>query len=278
MPELPEVETFVRSLKYGGMTGNSIINRQIVSADLFWNRTLAGSDAAEGFLEWFPGKTIRDVSRRGKFILISIPPKTLLIHLRMSGDLKVTDGSGAEIGKHDRFRLAFTDGGRLVFSDPRKFGRIWLIAAPETVLGSLGIEPLDDGFTPEWLYDKLYTSNRMIKSVLLDQRVIAGLGNIYSDEALFSAGIHPARSARSLSTAEVARLVQAIQTVLRDGIQYNGASIDWVYRGGSFQHHFKIYGRTGEPCLICGTKIEKTTINQRGTHFCPRCQPRAGKN
>lgn len=278
MPELPEVETFVRSLKYGGMTGNSIINRQIASADLFWNRTLAYSDAAEGFLEWFPGKTVRDVSRRGKFILISIPPKTLLIHLRMSGDLKVTDSSGTGTGKHDRFQLAFTDGERLVFSDPRKFGRIWLTVSPEAVLGSLGIEPLDDGFTPEWLYDKLHTSNRMIKSVLLDQRVIAGLGNIYSDEALFSAGIHPARAVRSLSTDEVARLVQAIQTVLLDGIQYNGASIDWVYRGGSFQHHFKIYGRTGEPCLICGTKIEKTTISQRGTHFCPCCQPRAGRN
>ncbi|HRY21678.1 MAG TPA: DNA-formamidopyrimidine glycosylase family protein, partial [Flexilinea sp.] len=172
MPELPEVETFVRSLKYGGMTGNSIINRQIASADLFWNRTLAGSDAAEGFLEWFPGKTVRDVSRRGKFILISVPPKTLLIHLRMSGDLKVTDTSGAETGKHDRFRLTFTDGDRLVFSDPRKFGRIWLTASPEAVLGSLGIEPLDVGFTPEWLYDKLHASNRMIKSVLLDQRVI----------------------------------------------------------------------------------------------------------
>ncbi|HNY20361.1 MAG TPA: DNA-formamidopyrimidine glycosylase [Flexilinea sp.] len=278
MPELPEVETFVRSLKYGGMTGNSIINRQIASADLFWNRTLAGSDAAEGFLEWFPGKTVRDVSRRGKFILISVPPKTLLIHLRMSGDLKVTEASTAEICKHDRFRLTFTDGDRLVFSDPRKFGRIWLTASPEAVLGSLGIEPLDDSFTPEWLYDKLHASNRMIKSVLLDQRVIAGLGNIYSDEALFSAGIHPARAACSLSTEEVARLVQAIQTVLRDGIQYNGASIDWVYRGGSFQHHFKIYGRTGEPCLICGTKIEKTTISQRGTHFCPCCQPRMEKN
>ena len=278
MPELPEVETFVRSLKYGGMTGNSIINRQIASADLFWNRTLADSDAAEGFLEWFPGKTVRDVSRRGKFILISVPPKTLLIHLRMSGDLKVTEASTAEIGKHDRFWLTFTDGDRLVFSDPRKFGRIWLTASPEAVLGSLGIEPLDDSFTPEWLYDKLHASNRMIKSVLLDQRVIAGLGNIYSDEALFSAGIHPARAACSLSTEEVARLVQAIQTVLRDGIQYNGASIDWVYRGGSFQHHFKIYGRTGEPCLICGTKIEKTTISQRGTHFCPCCQPRMEKN
>ena len=273
MPELPEVETIVRSLKFGGITGESILNRQIKSADLFWQRTLAFSDAQEGFLPWLRSRTILDVSRRGKFIVMQISSKYLLIHLRMSGDLNLVDAQ-LPLGKHVRFSLDFTDGKRLVFSDTRKFGRIWLVDDADIILKNLGVEPLSETLTADWLIEKFQKTNRMIKPVLLDQTLIAGLGNIYTDEALFQAGIHPQRRCKTISRAEARNLVTAIQSVLQEGIRTNGASIDWVYRGGNFQNHFRVYQKTGQPCSICGTIIEKITVGQRGTHYCPVCQPK----
>ncbi len=273
MPELPEVETFARSLREGGITGSSIINRQIISADLFWERTLAFSDAQPSFLDWFPGKVVSDVSRRGKYLLITIEPKTLLIHLRMSGDLRVAPGMTENRKPHDRFELRFSDGESLFFNDTRKFGRIWLMDKPEQLLSKLGIEPLSEAFSADWLYLKTSASQRLIKPFLLDQHIIAGLGNIYTDEALFRAGIHPLRRANSLSDAEASKLAAVIPQVLLEGIRSNGASIDWVYRGGNFQNHFQVYQRTGKPCVSCQTAITKIAVGQRGTHFCPHCQP-----
>jgi formamidopyrimidine-DNA glycosylase len=127
-------------------------------------------------------------------------------------------------------------------------------------------------FTPKLLYEKLQSHSRQIKPLLLDQSFIAGMGNVYTDEALFRAGIHPLRSSDSLITAEAERLHEAIQTVLREGIQSLGASIDWIYRGGQFQNYFKVYKREGSPCPRCGAIIIKTWVGQRGTHFCPNCQ------
>jgi formamidopyrimidine-DNA glycosylase len=272
MPELPEVETFVRSLKFGGMTGEPILNRHIHYADLFWPRTLAFSDADENFLAWFPGKTVEDVARRGKYVILSIPPKFLIIHLRMSGDLRVESKNSRINKKHDRFLIEFYDGYRLVFNDPRKFGRIWLVNHPEDVFQRLGIEPLSSSFTAAWMRENARKKKKVIKTLLLDQTFIAGIGNIYSDEALFQAGIHPNRKAEDLSDAEIDQLTHAIQNVLQAGIAQNGASIDWVYRGGNFQHHFQVYHRNGEPCFRCGTPIERTVIGQRSAHFCPKCQ------
>lgn len=273
MPELPEVETFARSLSNGGMTGSSILNRPIRDAALYWERSLAAQDAGDFFI-WFRGKTVDSVGRRGKYLKLRIGDRWLLIHLRMSGDLR-TIPADAPVGKHDRFALTFIDGERLVFSDARKFGRIWLLRDPETILSKLGIEPLSDALTAEFLRGIFEKTGRPIKSVLLDQSLIAGLGNIYTDEALFLAGIHPLTPAQRVARMNLTRLEslrEAIQSVLTEGIRRNGASIDWVYRGGDFQNHFSVYGKKGAACPNCGAAIERTVVGQRGTHFCARCQ------
>lgn len=274
MPELPEVETFARSLSAGGMTGSSILNRPFCDAALYWERTLAAQDAGD-FRAWFRGRSVESVGRRGKYLKLRIDDRWLLIHLRMSGDIR-TVAADQPVGPHDRFSLTFRDGERLVFSDPRKFGRIWLIRDPETVLAKLGIEPLSDALTAEFLRRAFETTRRPVKSVLLDQSLIAGLGNIYTDEALFRAGIHPltpAERAARMDDGRLEALRTAIRSVLIEGIRNNGASIDWVYHGGGFQNHFSVYGKKGDACPRCGAVIARIVVGQRGTHFCPRCQP-----
>jgi formamidopyrimidine-DNA glycosylase len=203
---------------------------------------------------------------------------TLLIHLRMSGGLRVEstqdeDGNPRPLQPHDRLVLDFQENLRLVLNDPRKFGRVWLVKDPAEVLNSLGPEPLDPAYTAEDLRNALKNRQRSIKPLLLDQTFIAGLGNIYTDEALHLAKIHPLTPAARLTEMEVEHLWLAIRSVLMEGIRRNGASIDWVYRGGDFQNHFRVYGRSGQPCPVCGTPIERIVVGQRGTHFCPVCQP-----
>jgi formamidopyrimidine-DNA glycosylase len=137
------------------------------------------------------------------------------------------------------------------------------------------LEPLSEEFSPEWFYSALHHRRRQLKPLLLDQSFLAGLGNIYTDEALHLAKLHPLSLSESLSKKQVNGLWHAIREVLEEGIRRNGASIDWVYRGGDFQNHFRVYGRTGEPCPVCKTPIQRITVGQRGTHFCPHCQVRA---
>mgnify|MGYP002410481593 FL=1 len=204
--------------------------------------------------------------------MIKLTRGTLLIHLRMSGDIRIESAS-EPLQKHDRMLINFTDGIRLVFNDTRKFGRVWLVEDAQSVLGSLGPEPLDDTLTAQDLLERLCKSSRCIKTLLLDQTVIAGVGNIYSDEALHRAGLHPALPGRQITLRQTGKLLAAIRETLTEGIERNGASIDWVYRGGDFQNHFRVYQRTGEPCLVCGTAIERCIIGQRSTHYCPKCQP-----
>ena len=274
MPELPEVETFVKSLTSGGMTGSPIPNRPILFASLYWEKTLAAQDAGD-FTAWFVGKSVAEVTRRGKYLMLRIDDRFLLIHLRMSGDLRTVPATGA-IGRHDRFSLTFVDGERLVFRDPRKFGRIWLTQGPETILAKLGVELLSGALTADYLRVGFTKSARPVKSLLLDQGFIAGLGNIYTDEALFRAGIHPqtpANRVAGLGIERIEALRRAIQDTLSEGIRRNGASFDWVYRGGDFQNYFSVYGKKGESCPRCGAEIERIVVGQRGTHFCPRCQP-----
>lgn len=274
MPELPEVETFVKSLTSGGMTGSPILNRPILFASLYWEKTLAAQDAGD-FTAWFVGKSVAEVTRRGKYLMLRIDDRFLLFHLRMSGDLRTVPATGA-IGRHDRFSLTFVDGERLVFRDPRKFGRIWLTQGPETILAKLGVEPLSGALTADYLRVGFTKSARPVKSLLLDQEFIAGLGNIYTDEALFRAGIHPqtpANRVAGLGIERIEALRRAIQDTLSEGIRRNGASFDWVYRGGDFQNYFSVYGKKGESCPRCGAEIERIVVGQRGTHFCPRCQP-----
>lgn len=266
MPELPEVETIARKLK-PELTGKTIIE-----ADLRWSRTLA-SPSVKKFKEQIKGQKILRVGRRAKYLDISLSEFNMLVHLRMSGDLFMRE-SKFEPQKHDRLILKLTGGKSLVFNDTRKFGRVWLTANPENVLGKLGPEPLSRGFTSQWLHTALHNKHRQLKPLLLDQTFLAGLGNIYTDEALHIAKLHPLAASDSI-TAEQARALQdAVRRVLKEGIRRNGASIDWVYRGGEFQNHFRVYDRDGKPCPVCGTKIERIIVGQRSTHYCPNCQMR----
>ncbi len=276
MPELPEVETLARTLR------PELVGQTILEADVRWARTVAAPSARK-FKEQIKGQLIQSVGRRGKFLNLRLKAYNFLIHLRMSGDLIIKEGK-IKPEKHDRLILGLTPtplpeaNGRevsekhLVFNDTRKFGRVWLTEKAEEVLGDLGPEPLSDEFTPKWLFGALHARRRQLKPLLLDQGFLAGLGNIYTDEALHMAKLHPLALSDSVNAGQAERLHRSIQNILQEGIRRNGASIDWVYRGGEFQNHFRVYGRQGEPCPVCGTTIERLVIGQRGTHICPHCQ------
>jgi len=271
VPELPEVETIRRALQFGGRGGPAIIGWKITQADLLWNGVLATNNEQE-FLQEIIGQSIVRVDRRAKFLDLNLDHHHILIHLRMSGDIRVEEEQQPVL-KHDRAIFYFENGFRLVFNDPRKFGRIWFIDDPQSILGRLGPEPLEPLLTPEIFYQRLSKKNRQIKPLLMDQSFISGMGNIYTDEALYQAHLHPLRSSSSLNPGEAELLLHAIRYQLTEGIRRNGSSIDWVYRGGDFQNNFKVYGKNGQYCLICGKVIEKIQVGQRGTHFCPTCQP-----
>jgi formamidopyrimidine-DNA glycosylase len=264
MPELPEVETIARKLK------PDLIGRTILSADLYWLRTLE-IPSAKKFKQQVQGQTIEDVGRRAKYFILHLTDYKLLIHLRMSGDLLIND-STIQPEKHDRLRLKLSDKKALVFNDTRKFGRVWLTANLDEVIGKLGPEPLGKDFTPQWLFTALHSKRRQLKPLLLDQTFLAGLGNIYTDESLNIARLHPNAMSDSVSRKQAEALHEAIQSVLKEGIRRNGASFDWVYRGGEFQNHFRVYDREGKPCPRCGTEIIRLVVGQRGTHICPKCQ------
>jgi formamidopyrimidine-DNA glycosylase len=268
MPELPEVETIARAIK------PDVVGKIITSADLRWTRTLA-TPSPEQFKKQIVGQEILDVSRRAKYIVIRLKTYSFLVHLRMSGDLAVRAGK-IKPEKHDRlvlFLLAPSgDESSLVFNDTRKFGRIWLSSEPEKILGKLGPEPLEKEFTAEWLFENLHIRKRQLKPLLLDQTFLAGLGNIYTDECLHIAKLHPLGLSNTVTRKQADVLHSAIRSVLKEGIRRNGASIDWAYRGGDFQNYFRVYGRDGNPCPVCGTEIQKFTVGQRGTHVCPKCQ------
>lgn len=277
MPELPEVETIASALRSGGRGAGGIIGRRITEAHLLWERTLAVPHPVV-FFERILGQQIRSVGRRGKYLIIGLDADFLLFHLRMSGDIYVepqffSDGLPTPLRPHDRLVLEFADETRLAFNDARKFGRAWLVADPQQVIGGLGPEPFDPGFTPEVLYQRLRAHHRQIKPLLLDQSFIAGLGNIYTDEALYLSRIHPRHLSSSISFEQAVLLWDAIRSVLQEGIRRNGASFDWVYRGGEFQNSFQVYQQAGNLCRICGAVIVRTVVGQRGTHYCPNCQP-----
>ncbi len=282
MPELPEVETIARSLRNPrdlSYSPNSpmdekpgIIGRTISHVKVLWERTIA-EPSPTIFVEAVSGQTVIDVSRRGKFLVIKISQGCLLLHLRMSGDIRI-EPLATEVQAHDRVLLGFADEMRLSFNDTRKFGRLWYVRDPQSVLGKLGPEPLDETLDAGLWYENLKRYKRQLKPLLLDQSFVAGLGNIYTDEALHRAGLHPLRNSGELTESESRCLLDAIRQVLREGIERNGSSIDWVYRGGSFQNQFRVYQQDGKPCATCGTLIERILVGQRGTHFCPHCQPK----
>lgn len=272
MPELPEVETIARILRQGQPGVPPLVGRRILGANLLWERSLAEPSPAE-FAARLDQQVIEAIGRRGKFLHFRLRRDWLLFHLRMSGDLLVRP-MAAPLEPHDRLVITLDKELTLVFNDARKFGRVWLVDEVDRVVGDLGPEPLDDGLTIQDLFERLHATRRQLKPLLLDQKFIAGLGNIYADEALNLAKLHPLQPANLLTLAQVGRLLESIRTVLGDGIRRNGASIDWVYRGGDFQNYFRVYQRTGLPCPECGTPIARIIVGQRGTHYCPHCQPR----
>jgi formamidopyrimidine-DNA glycosylase len=271
MPELPEVETIARNLRLGTQEQPALIGRHILEACLLWERSLAEPSPGK-FYKRLVGQMIETIGRRGKFLYFHLTRDWLLFHLRMSGDLCVRPtGSHQEV--HDRLLIILEGDILLAFNDARKFGRVWLVNELDRVVGDLGPEPFDEALTAEKFFTRLQTTRRQLKPLLLDQSFLAGLGNIYTDEALNLAKLHPLTPSNTLTEKQATRLLNAIRTALQDGISRNGASIDWVYRGGEFQNFFRVYQRTGEPCPECGTPIARITIGQRGTHFCPYCQP-----
>jgi formamidopyrimidine-DNA glycosylase len=272
MPELPEVETVVRSLR-APLTG-----RTITGVWLDWPNSLVFPTPAE-LPAQITGQTFRQLGRRGKYILCELDSATLIIHLKMTGRLYVApDDAQHDADRWVHFRFQLDNGHQLRFSDSRKFGRVYLTPDPGWVIGKLGPEPLDDTFTLDVFRDRLANRSGVLKPLLLNQSFVAGIGNIYADEALFRAGIHPLRRADSLNADEQARLYESIRAALAAGIQHEGASINWYRKPdgskGESQKHFYAYGRTGSPCRTCGTPINRIVVGQRATHYCPICQPR----
>ena len=206
----------------------------------------------------------------------SPPTLFLLIHLKMSGKLSVVDGR-APIEKHDRVVFDLDNGQQLRFNDVRKFGKMWAVIDPEEVTGSIGPEPLAADFSLPKFRALVKSRSGAIKPLLLDQTFLAGLGNIYVDESLWSARLHPLRTAESLTRGERVRLYHAIQRVLKRAVAVGGTSIDIMYKrvngaSGGFQDSLRAFDRENRPCRRCGTPIQKTVVGQRGTHFCPTCQ------
>ncbi|MDD5127063.1 MAG: bifunctional DNA-formamidopyrimidine glycosylase/DNA-(apurinic or apyrimidinic site) lyase [Dehalococcoidales bacterium] len=266
MPELPEVETIKNELS------PHIIGKRITGVEVEWAKMVRPHTIKE-FRNQLVGREITGIRRRGKYLMLHLSDGIILVvHLRMSGSL-LLDGAS-----DNRFIRAIIklDGITLYFRDPRKFGVMWLVKDTKALDKKLGMEPLEESFTPKLLGEILGRRAAPVKALLLEQELIAGVGNMYADEALFAAGIHPQRPGSSLSAEEIKRLHRAIQQVLRAGIASKGASIVNYYRPdgevGRAHHDFKVAHRRGETCPKCGTPLVRITVRNRGTYFCPKCQ------
>jgi len=272
MPELPEVETIKRDLEKqvtGKMISRIEINLPRIARKHF-NQDEIAARVNEG--------TVKEVRRRGKYLLFYLDSSDILIfHLGMTGQLLFCSfNSPFEIDKYTHVVIHLGDDQKILFRDPRQFGQVFVINQEElSEKLDLGPEPLSVGFTEEVLHSILKRPTK-IKPLLLDQKRIAGIGNIYADEILFEAGLYPLKPANSLTGNEVSRLFLAIGNVLTEGIEQRGTSIsDFVDASGekgNMQNKHRVYGRSEKPCPRCGTSIKRTVIGGRGTHFCPRCQ------
>jgi len=279
MPELPEVETVVRELRAGGL-----IDRVITQAHVFWKPLIAPLTPAT-FAARLKGRRLQSIERRAKYIVITLSGgDTLLIHLRMTGQLNLDHPKTAR-EPHQHIVLCLDDGRELRYRDTRKFGRWLLTRTPEAVLGRLGPEPLSACFDRETFIRQLRARRRQLKPLLLDQTFLAGIGNIYADEALWDARLHPGRVAATLSAAEARRLHGAVRRVLHRGIANMGTTLGQSRsnfqrpggKRGRNQAGLNVFRRTGLPCLRCGKTIHRIIIGQRSTHLCPHCQPNQAK-
>ncbi len=309
MPELPEVEYTARQLRA------AVVGATIREALVFWERTVRYPDVAT-FLDQVRGQRIEGIRRRGKFLLFDLSGGLFLsVHRRMSGNcLLLLPGWRLDMSLHEQdseawntkgptffteesedtrnsvqqeiryCRVCFVleDGRCLLFTDPRKFGRIelWPLSQERKAFAGLGPEPLEESFTSEYLQSELNRRRVSIKQLLLDQTVVAGVGNIYADEALFYARVHPKRLPEALTLEEIRLLHEGIVKVLLQGIEHGGTSFNdyhdlWGEAGENYSH-VQVYNREGQPCPRCGTQIERTVIAQRSAHYCPTCQENVG--
>lgn len=279
MPELPEVETIAEDLRQA-----AIIDIEIEHIDVRYPKTVATPDPKK-FIAGLIGKKISYIDRRGKFIIFRMDDgAALLIHLRMSGQMRIL-AKEAPLNKHEHIIFYFKNGLQLRFYDPRKFGRWYLVHNPEEITGKLGPEPLSKDFKLAKFKEISLNKRRQIKPLLLDQTFLAGLGNIYVDEALWEASIHPQRLSCDLSPHEIEKLFNAIHFVLKRGLGSKGTSLgtgksNYARVGGARGEHqtvLSVFRRTGLPCPRCGTAICRLVVAQRSSHICPTCQ-KAFKN
>ena len=294
MPELPEVETIRRGLE-GRVEKLEILGIEASGSRIFQidPATLAGALEGESFTA---------LERLGKFLVFRLRERTLVIHLGMTGQLtlrqpQIADAAGFirhpvtglqrvrqhAPDRHTHFQIHFENGLSLLYRDTRMFGKVYLLspaeAARDRFFARLGLEPFSEEYQLEGFLARFRGRTLVVKSLLLDQRFVAGVGNIYADEALFEASIHPLRRVTTLRLYEKKRLFRTIKDVLEKGIHFGGTSLrDYINSDGeigSFQEELLVYGRRGQDCFLCGSEIQKIVVSQRGTHFCPTCQPRS---
>lgn len=273
MPELPEIETIKRILK-PQLLGRTIVNLTMNRLDII------AHPLPEEFKSGLTGLCIENMGRRGKFLSISFNGgKTLLLHLRMTGQLLVTP-EGFPVEKHTHIVFNLDDGNELRFIDTRRFGRIWLLENGErdtySGIQKLGLEPFDASFDSAYLRGKLGKRGKSIKECLLDQSIVAGIGNIYGDEIMFAAGLNPSRSAKSLTPSEWEALATAIPTVLKNSINNNCMTPEEYLQGRGKdyrnQSFFKVYGREGQKCQCCSAVLKRIVLAGRSSYYCPNCQ------
>lgn len=270
MPELPEVETVKNGLI------KKVKNRKIISCKVLWPGIIAYPDK-ENFIKEIKNQTIFDVSRRGKFLMFILDDYYLISHLRMEGKYFIKEPSD-ELSKHDHVIFTLDNQKELRYNDTRKFGKMHLVKKDElslTPIAKLGYEPWDKDLTEDYLRTKL-NNKKAIKTLLLDQSIICGIGNIYADEILFLSRINPETKGENLTNKNLSDIIKYTKEVLEKAISLGGTTIH-TYTAvdgitGRFQQELLVHGKKGETCPICQTKIEKIVVNQRGTYYCPHCQ------
>ncbi|MDD4601983.1 Formamidopyrimidine-DNA glycosylase [bioreactor metagenome] len=273
MPEMPEVEIIKRSLQ------DRLVGRTIQQVDIMLPRLIKWP-TADRFQAITTGKKITSLTRRGKYLLFGLEDDlVIVVHLRMTGKL-LYSSANTQQDRFSRIKFYLDNGDMMQYADSRTLGTLYAMSLDElwriTGLSSMGPEPLSEDFTLNYLKEGLKKHKGNIKALLLNQRFIGGLGNIYVDESLAIAGIHPERKADSVTESEVDKLFSSINAVIRDGIEHGGTTFrdyrDGNGHSGSHQFHLRVYGRKLLPCLICGTPIVKIEVAGRGTHYCPNCQ------